>query len=29
MIEYYANYGITPCHFPIHDFNEEDLKSKL
>jgi len=29
MIEYYSANGITPIHYPIHDFNEEDLKSKL
>ena len=29
MIEYYNNYGIKPIHYPIHDFNEVDLKSKI
>lgn len=29
MIEYYEHYGIKAVHYPIHDFNEEDLKSKL
>ena len=29
MIEYYANFGIKAVHYPIHDFNEEDLKEKL
>lgn len=29
MIEYYEKYGIKPVHYPIHDFNEVDLKSKL
>lgn len=25
MIELYTELGITPVHFPIHDFNEIDL----
>jgi len=29
MLEYYSQAGITAVHFPIHDFNEEDLKTKL
>lgn len=29
MTEYYADNGITPVHYPIHDFNEEDLKAKI
>ena len=29
MLELYAERGITPVHFPIHDFNEGDLTSKL
>lgn len=29
MTEYYAQHGIEPVHYPIHDFNEEDLKSKI
>lgn len=29
MLDLYAERGITPCHFPIHDFNEGDLTSKL
>jgi hypothetical protein len=29
MLQYYRQSKITPVHFPIHDFNEEDLKSKL
>jgi hypothetical protein len=29
MIEFYSENGITPCHYPIHDFNEGDLKEKL
>lgn len=29
MLEYYSQVGITPVHYPIHDFNEEDLKKKL
>ena len=29
MLEYYAQNRITPLHYPIHDFNEEDLKAKL
>lgn len=29
MVEYYASKNITPVHFPIHDFNEGDLTSKL
>mmetsp|Transcript_14764 Transcript_14764/g.14361 ORF Transcript_14764/g.14361 Transcript_14764/m.14361 type:complete len:297 (-) Transcript_14764:36-926(-) len=27
--KHYKSVGITPHHFPIHDFNEEDLKFKL
>jgi len=29
MLEYYSENRISPVHYPIHDFNEEDLKSKL
>lgn len=29
MIGYYEQNGINAIHFPIHDFNEEDLKQKL
>lgn len=29
MLEYYSKSGITPAHFPIHDFNETDLTEKL
>lgn len=29
MLEYYEEAGIKAVHFPIHDFNEEDLKAKL
>jgi hypothetical protein len=29
MINYYQASGITAVHYPIHDFNEEDLKLKL
>ncbi len=29
MLDLYAQRGITPNHFPIHDFNEGDLMSKL
>lgn len=29
MLTYYAENGITAIHYPIHDFNEEDLKFKL
>ncbi len=29
MVEYYAERGIMAEHYPIHDFNEEDLKKKL
>jgi hypothetical protein len=29
MLRYYRDQLITAVHFPIHDFNEEDLKSKL
>ena len=29
MLEYYEERGITAVHFPIHDFNEDDLTSKL
>lgn len=29
MVEYYDSKGIKPVHYPIHDFNEEDLKMKL
>jgi hypothetical protein len=29
MVEYYAKCGIKPIHFPIHDFNEVDLKMKI
>jgi protein-tyrosine phosphatase len=29
MLEYYNNRGISAVHFPIHDFNEEHLTSRL
>ena len=29
MLSYYARSRIVAEHFPIHDFNEEDLKMKL
>ena len=29
MLEYYAARNINAVHFPIHDFNENDLTSKL
>ena len=29
MLEYYAERNINAVHFPIHDFNENDLTSKL
>lgn len=29
MIEFYEAHGITAVHYPIHDFNEEDLKAKI
>lgn len=29
MLEFYKDYKIKPVHFPIHDFNEGDLSSKL
>jgi protein-tyrosine phosphatase len=29
MLERYKKAGIHPVHFPIHDFNENDLTSKL
>ena len=29
MKQLYADRGIKPVHFPIHDFNEGDLTSKL
>ena len=29
MTDYYASKGILAVHFPIHDFNEEDLTFKL
>jgi hypothetical protein len=29
MVEYYTHCGIKPVHYPIHDFNEEDLKAKI
>ena len=29
MLSYYQENGIIGVHFPIHDFNELDLKSKL
>jgi len=29
MLDYYKERGITCIHFPIHDFNETDLTSKL
>ena len=29
MLQYYEENGIRAEHFPIHDFNAEDLKIKL
>eukprot|EP00347_Sterkiella_histriomuscorum_P011252 403373163 len=29
MLEYYAQHKVTAVHYPIHDFNEEDLKAKI
>lgn len=29
MVSYYKAKGITPVHYPIHDFNAQDLSSKL
>lgn len=29
MLEFYKENGIKAVHFPIHDFNEGDLTSKL
>lgn len=29
MLSYYSNWGISAVHFPIHDFNEENLISRL
>jgi hypothetical protein len=29
MLELYKARGISAVHFPIHDFNEGDLTSKL
>lgn len=29
MVEYYSAAGIRPELFPIHDFNEQDLRSKI
>lgn len=29
MLEYYNKRGISAVHFPIHDFNEEHLTSRL
>ena len=29
MLQFYRDHNITAVHYPIHDFNEEDLKSKL
>mmetsp|Transcript_18109 Transcript_18109/g.30922 ORF Transcript_18109/g.30922 Transcript_18109/m.30922 type:complete len:147 (+) Transcript_18109:1060-1500(+) len=29
MVEHYSERGMHPVHFPIHDFNEDDLTSKL
>ena len=29
MLSYYENCGIEAIHFPIHDFNQEDLKLKI
>jgi protein-tyrosine phosphatase len=29
MLEYYAERNIKAVHFPIHDFNEHDLTSKI
>lgn len=29
MLDYYKDNGIKAVHFPIHDFNEEDLKLKI
>ena len=29
MCKYYEERGITPVHFPIHDFNEQHLTERL
>jgi hypothetical protein len=29
MLQFYGKRGIKAIHFPIHDFNEEDLTEKL
>jgi protein-tyrosine phosphatase len=29
MVEYYESAGIKAIHFPIHDFNEDDLRQKM
>jgi hypothetical protein len=29
MLEYYKANGIKAVHYPIHDFNQEDLKAKI
>ena len=29
MCQYYKERGITPVHFPIHDFNEQHLTERL
>ncbi len=29
MLDFYKENRIKAVHFPIHDFNEEDLKSKI
>ena len=29
MVQYYKQIGIQAEHFPIHDFNEQDLTEKL
>jgi len=29
MMKYYQQVGINACHFPIQDFNEHELTSKL
>ena len=29
MVEFYEKRGINAVHFPIHDFNQDDLRSRL
>ena len=29
MVELYSKHGIKAVHFPIHDFNEQDLRDKI